>query len=280
MVDHPSTNARCNILAVIEEPETTRQCLIGAAASAAMVPPLGTVTALHIEVDPAKIRTAPEEISIQQLREQYEGSAHDRAIQIQRIFEFWLTANPSISAQWRKIIGTVDANVTQQAQGADLIVLGQPHNLDSADALHAAIFHSGKPVLFLPRGPLRDITFDHLAVAWKDTPQANKAIRQTQPWLAAATRLSVLTVDEPGTTRNTGSVEQWMREHDLPFELQHLTCPPNGHAATALLAAAEQIEADALVMGAYRFGQILEWVFGGVTSEILQRSTFPVFLAH
>lgn len=279
MVDHPSTQARRNILAVIEEPETTRQCLMGAA-SAATTTPLGVVTALHIEVDPAKIRTAPEEISVQQLREVQEGSAHDRAIQIQRIFEFWLAANPSVYAQWRKIIGTVDANVTRQAQTADLIVLGQPHNLDSADALHAAIFHSGKPVLFLPRGPLRDITFDHLAIAWKDTPQANKAIRQTQPWLGAASRLSVLTVDEPGTTRNTRPVEQWMREHDLSFELHHLACPPNAHVATALLTAAEQIDADALVMGAYRFGQILEWVFGGVTSEILQRSTLPVFLAH
>lgn len=278
MVHQTGTQAKCDVLAIVEEPETTRQCLNAGAAATAMTN--GSLTALHIEVDLAKIRSAPEELSLQHMREIEEGSAHDRAIQIQRIFEFWLASNPSIPAQWRKVTGSVETAVTRLSPTADLIVICQPHNLDSADALHAAIFHSAKPVLFLPRGPLRSISLNHLAIAWKDTPQANKVLRQTQAWLSAASKLSVLTVDEPGTPRNTRPLEQWMHQQNLSFDLHHLALPPNGHAAASLLAAAERIGADALVMGAYRFGQVLEWVFGGVTSEILQRSTLPVFLAH
>ncbi len=279
MADERNIQGRLHVLAVIEEPDTTRQCLM-AAATAAAIDPQGIVTALHIEVDPEKIRAAPEEISLQHLREPQEGSAHDRAIQIQRIFEFWLSANASLHVQWRKVVGTVDATITKEAAQAALIVLSQPHNLDSADALHASIFHSGKPVLFIPQGRLRSIRLDHLAIAWKDTPQANKAIDQARPWLAAAERVSVLTVDEPGKPRDSGRLERQMRRLAIPFDLHHLTTQSDAHVATSILDAAQRLEADALVMGAFRFGQVLEWVFGGVTSEILEHAPLPVFLAH
>jgi nucleotide-binding universal stress UspA family protein len=279
VADEGNFQGRLHVLAVVEEPDTTRQCLI-AAASVVAIDPKGILTALHIEVDPEKIRAAPEEISLQHLREPQEGSAHDRAIHIQRIFEFWLASNPSIHVEWRKVVGTIDATIVKEATGADIIVLCQPHNLDSADALHAGIFHSGKPVLFVPRGPLRPLGLRHLAIAWKDTPQANKAVDQARPWLATADRVSILTVDEPGKSRETERIERVMRELAIPFKLHHLNNTPDGHVAALLLDAALQLEADALVMGAYRFGQVLEWVFGGVTSEILQHSPLPVFLSH
>jgi len=35
-----------------------------------------------------------------------------------------------------------------------------------------------------------------------------------------------------------------------------------------------------VVMGAYRFGMIAEWFFGGVTREILHNASIPIFLMH
>jgi nucleotide-binding universal stress UspA family protein len=270
---------KLNVLAVVEEADTTRQCLI-AATQAVAVDPHGLLTALHIEVDPAHIRTAPEEISLQQLRIPQEGSSHDRAIQIQRIFEFWAYANPKLAVTWRTSVGTIDATLTKQAAQADLIVICQPHNLDSTDALHAAIFHSGKPVLFVPRGPLRDISLGHLAIAWKDTPQANKAVQQSRPWLAAAERVSALVVEEHAGAHNTERLQQLLDDFGIRFDLHRLLAEGETHVAASLLQAADRIQADALVMGAYRFGQVLEWIFGGVTSEVLKDCPRPVFLAH
>lgn len=47
-----------------------------------------------------------------------------------------------------------------------------------------------------------------------------------------------------------------------------------------LLADAEARAADCIVMGAFRFGQVFERVFGGVTHEILARTRLPVFMMH
>jgi nucleotide-binding universal stress UspA family protein len=266
------------VFAVVEEPDTTRQCLI-AAARAAAIHPGASVTGLHIEVDPEKIRTTPEEISLQRLREAREGSSHDRAAHVQRIFEAWTTTvDPSIATKWQKGVGTVDAVLTKQAAQADLFVICQPHNLDSTDALHSAIFHSGKLVLFIPREPLREISLTHIAIAWKDTPQANRALMLALPWLLAANHVSILTVgDHP---QRTDHLEQILQKSGISSELHQIKSEHGAHIASSLMKEADQIHADALVMGAYRFGELLESIFGGVTSDILHRSSLPVFLAH
>jgi nucleotide-binding universal stress UspA family protein len=274
-----ANDGKLHVLAVVEDAETTRQCLT-AAMQAAAIDPRAVLTALHIEVDPDRIRAAPEEVSLQHLREPQEGSSHDRAIQIQRIYEFWAAANRSSTATWRKSVGTVDATLTKEAAHADLIVLCQAHNLDGADALHAAIFHGRKLVLFVPRGPLRQLSLDHLAVAWKNTPQASKAVQQARPWLVAAKQVSVLSVEEHPHTHNADRLEQLMGRLAIPFEHHHLKPEHGNHISTTLLEAAARLQAGAVVMGAYRFGEALEWIFGGVTSEVLRQSPLPVFLAH
>ena len=46
----------------------------------------------------------------------------------------------------------------------------------------------------------------------------------------------------------------------------------------ALLSAAG--DADWLVMGAFRRGRFLDWLFGSVSETVLREATMPVFLAH
>jgi nucleotide-binding universal stress UspA family protein len=279
MVSEGGTANGPKVVAVVEEPETTCRCLM-AAAQAAAVRACATVIALHIEVDPAQIRAAPEEVALQHLREPQEGSAHDRAMQIQRIFEFWTGTNPPVAAVLHKTVGTVDATLTKMAADADLLVICQPHNLDSADALHAAIFHSHKLVLFVPQGVTGDIRFSHIAIAWKDAPQAIKAVEQALPWLSAADHVSVLIGEESATPHSPERLERILDFNGIAFDVRRFTVARGDHAGTSLLGAAREARADALVMGAYRFGQVLERVFGGVTSAVLQRSEMPVFLAH
>jgi nucleotide-binding universal stress UspA family protein len=272
-----SARGGVNVLAVVEEPETARQCLMAAAAAAL---PHGRITALHVEVDPSMVRVAPEEISIQRMRESREGSSHDRAAQIQRIIEFWMAATPGSNAVWRRIVGTIGASLAAEVSVSDLIVICQPGNLDSADALHAALFHTAKPVLFVPRKRVRQIDFNHLVVAWKDTPQANRAVQLVQPWIAAATKVSVLIVEDIMGSHSDEQMERLTQCLKVPFELNRVPYESRGRIAASLLKAADRIQADAIVMGAYRYGQVFEWVFGGVTADMLQQSTLPVFLAH
>ena len=51
-------------------------------------------------------------------------------------------------------------------------------------------------------------------------------------------------------------------------------------AADILLVTAKSVGADLLVMGAYGHSRVREFIFGGVTRQILQTADMPVFMAH
>ncbi|MCT4492246.1 universal stress protein [Bosea minatitlanensis] len=71
-----------------------------------------------------------------------------------------------------------------------------------------------------------------------------------------------------------------LREHGIAAEVKRARAERGQHIALRILSEAEALGADSIVMGAFRFGQIFEWVFGGVTHEVLRRTRLPVFLMH
>jgi nucleotide-binding universal stress UspA family protein len=50
--------------------------------------------------------------------------------------------------------------------------------------------------------------------------------------------------------------------------------------AAQILTAARDIQADALVIGAYRHSELIEWALGSTTQELLAAAEVPIFLAH
>jgi nucleotide-binding universal stress UspA family protein len=47
-----------------------------------------------------------------------------------------------------------------------------------------------------------------------------------------------------------------------------------------LLAEAQAVQADWLVVGAYRRNRLVEWVLGGITRTVLDQARLPVFMKH
>jgi enolase len=267
------------IIAVIEEPETARRCLTVALRAARLIgnPQL---SALHICVDPETLVSAAEEIDLQKMRTLTEGTAKERLAQSRRVFDAWL-AFTGAHAEWEEQVGSVTSSLLAAAKDAALITIAQPHNLDSVDALHAAIFNAGRPVLFVPtEGALPATLGEHLVIAWKARTQARKAIVWTMPWLAAAKRLTVVIVDEAEPRQESAEILSLLNDHDLSAEVRCVQTQRGQHIAARLLREAEAVGADALVMGAYRFGQLFEWVFGGVTHEALRQTRIPIFIMH
>ncbi len=281
--DNPAATAspvsRHQVVAVIEEALTARRCLTVAqlAAQRAGDVPLA---ALHICVDPDKLIAAAEEIDLQQMRELNEGTAEERLRQARYVFEGWLSFSGA-RVKWLEHVGDVASSLAAEVKGAALVVIAKPHNLDAADALHAAIFNADRPVLFVPTEGAQPATLgEHIVIAWKPRTQARKAIMRTMPWLRAARHLTIVAVDEAGAASDCAEILGLLREQGLAADVSHVHTQPGQHIGARLLAEAEAVEADAMVMGAFRFGQIFEWVFGGVTHEVLRRTRLPVFMMH
>jgi nucleotide-binding universal stress UspA family protein len=266
------------VVAVIEEATTAQRCLTVALRAAQCVNSL-SLAALHICVDPAKL-VAAEEICLQKMREVKEGSAKERLARAREVFEKWAVESGA-QARWLEHVGDITSSLVSEVKHAALIVIAQPNNLDSADALHAAIFNTRRPVLFVPSvGRLSRSLGEHMVIAWKPRTQARKAIMQTLPWLKAAKRVTIVTISEAGTVQDCDEVLRLLDEHGMSAEVRNVGARREEHIAVRLLSEAEAVNADSLVMGAFRFGQIYEWVFGGVTYEVLNRTRLPVFMMH
>jgi nucleotide-binding universal stress UspA family protein len=53
-----------------------------------------------------------------------------------------------------------------------------------------------------------------------------------------------------------------------------------GSRTDAIIGQAADMNADMIVMGAYGHARLREIILGGVTRDLLKRSSVPLFLAH
>lgn len=162
---------------------------------------------------------------------------------------------------------------------ADLIVLARPGKPDGEAALHAAIFETGRLLLLVPSASSASPVFGlHMAIAWKVSEQASRAVTAAIPWLKQAAQVSVLTVGTP-TTSAPDDALALLKDHGI--EAESVLVEHGAESAGAeLLRQAHAIGADCLVMGAYRHNRLLETILGGVTHHMLKGADLPLFMMH
>lgn len=270
------------LLAILVGAQSAPACL-DAASVAAQSLASATVEALHVVVDPEQIIASSEEIEFQRLREVREGTAEQRADAVRSAFTAWINgANDDVpEIRWKAEVGTEEATVCREAAQADVIVLvlAREANLDGGDALHAAVFRSGKPVLIVPAdwrsGP--GGRFAHIAVGLSDSEATRHALQGAGPWLRAADRVTAIRVGSAQDAADSQSqilAELGVEPH------YHIVAPQGGDLGAQIVAEADKLGADLLVAGAYRHSQFVEWLMGGTTRHMLAAANLPMLLAH
>jgi len=181
--------------------------------------------------------------------------------------------------EWR--CGRVAANgfAAEQARAADLIVASRPRHGLQVDAEVDAgdlIMNAGRAVLMVPPRSER-LSAKHVVVAWKDTRESRRAVRDSLPFLKQAEDVSVIAVGE-GAQGGT-DVCTYLRHHGV--EACAYTRPgQNTSTADEIVRVAEQEGADLIVCGAYGHSRTREWVFGGVTRDLLDHAPVCCLMAH
>lgn len=268
------------IVAILTETSCLGACL-EAAVVAARVDHAAVIEALWVLVDPDRLVAPSEEIQFQRLREQAEGSARDRGRAIHEAFVDWVRNSPDgrPDIEWKSVTGAEEASVIEATRGADLLVLGHGGNMDSGDALHAAIWNTGKPLLLAPpRWRPRSSHFAHIAVALGDTGVAADAIGDAIPWLRAAEQVTALRlgdVDAPVLKQL-----ELLRREGLGVVDVHVASRIDDNRGRQIVREAKTIGADLLVAGAYRHGPFVEWLMGGTTRHMLAAADLPLLLEH
>jgi nucleotide-binding universal stress UspA family protein len=204
----------------------------------------------------------------------------ERLDRAQAKFEAAMAGAPAL---WRSRLERPESIIADEARGADLIVATQDAAgaeetpIDAGELIMAA----GLPVLVAPPGvdrlPLRQIL-----VGWKNTLQARSAISAALPLLQAADEVWVARIagdDEPLAELELADVAERLKLHGVAVSCE---AEPRGRRSVAesLLERARERNADLVVVGAYGQPRLHQWAFGGVTRDLLARSTLPVLYAR
>jgi nucleotide-binding universal stress UspA family protein len=265
----------------VAEAATTCACLDAAVAAAACGDDPVSIEALHVIVDPEKCSTASEEIQFQRLRERHEGTAQDRANAARAAFAGW---TPRVSGTlpgigWKELVGSEGEHVAREAARFDLLVMAQPHNMDGHDALHAAFFAAGRPLLLVPSHWTRPAAgfAARIAIAWNDTAAASRAVDGAMPWIRVAEMITIILIEEPEGIA-TALIER-LNEENVATEVR-MVKRSAGALGDQIVDEAHAAGADLLVMGAYRHSAFSEWLWGGTTRHALRHADLPLLLAH
>ena len=186
------------------------------------------------------------------------------------------------SAEWRTELGDEPTWLAEHGRTADLLVVGRAREGEpvAMDVLEACLMATGRPVLIAPaRAPGR--VPGTVAIAWKNRPEAARAVAAAQPFVEMADKVVVYSVVEDGETDELSCERlryalSWHNPKTTVQRLQQDARPP----VETLMAAVSAAGADMLVMGGYGHSRMREVFFGGFTRRVLAGADLPILMAH
>jgi nucleotide-binding universal stress UspA family protein len=170
------------------------------------------------------------------------------------------------------------------ARLADVAIVSQPSVTDSFrldDAiLRGVLFGSGRPCLMFPRWTKPRPWGKRVLVAWKDTPEAARALHDALPILKRAQAVRIFGCGgEKNAVSALDLISAHLARHGVPVEGPSLL-EDTTDVGAAILNEAGLFGADLIVMGAYGHSRLREMIFGGATETIVRHAKLPVFFAH
>jgi nucleotide-binding universal stress UspA family protein len=253
------------------------------------------VAALHVHVDSRDVAPlAGEGLSgamIEEMMAATEKESSERATTVRMLFDRAIAeqgiklATPAggervATASFTDATGREEELVAQQARLADLTVVAHPEiggDAASADALHAVLFDSGRPVLLAPEQAPATIG-RRVCIAWNGTAESASAVSAALPWLPEADAVRILSSE--GYQRRGPAAQElvpYLALHGVAAEVAMFGAA-DGVVGAGLLAAAVEFGADLLAMGAYSHSRLRQLILGGVTRHVLEHARLPILM--
>lgn len=212
----------------------------------------------------------------------------ERAETVARAFERQAVAAGVVSYEARVVEDEPLDAVVRLGRCCDLVVIGQTDPQTSVEGVardfpQQVVLHTGSPVLVVPYVGAFDAPGKSVLVAWKDTREAARALRDALPVLHGAAQVVLVEIGEDGASEEAGAearrdAESWLARHGIVAEARFE--PRSMGVGDALLSLASDLSCDLIVMGAYGHSRLSEWVLGGATRHLLDHMTVPTLMSH
>lgn len=199
--------------------------------------------------------------------------------------QFRAAAKQVAHVEWRGMLDYPRTMVPREARAADLLIIGRERVAgDPYFSLNPGntILRAGRPVLVVPDG-IDALAAKRVVVAWKDTRESRRAVSDALPFLRRADEVLLVEVCEHGTEAQSeqqmSDVSSYLARHEVTVAAKaflHTERP----VAEELLRFAKDERADLIVSGAYGHSRLGEWIFGGVTRDLLAASPLCCLFSH
>ena len=175
--------------------------------------------------------------------------------------------------------------IVREARAADVILVGPTRsgrNVRDLVEPGVILLRAGRPVLVVPDviGPL---PLRRVVVACKDARECRRAVRDALPFLREANEVLVVEIGEEDSKsedkRNLADIRRYLTRHGV-IVADEIWKRARGPVATELLELVRTEQADLIVSGGYGHSRLGEWIFGGVTQELLASSPVCCMLSH
>ena len=198
-----------------------------------------------------------------------------------------------ISWDYQQVTANVASALLRRAALADLLITSREPAHDEYVAptigFLGELLHRSRTPLLIPAFPQR--SFDPLGVAiiaWDGSIEAANAVRSALGLLRLASEVRVVHIPEQRTDDRKSfpatDVLEYLSRHGIHAQLK-VEKAPAGHASQEvvsgmIVAEASGAGASYIVMGGYSHTRISEYVFGGVTRNLLKGCPVALVIAH
>lgn len=199
--------------------------------------------------------------------------------------KFRLAAGVDRQIEWRSVADFPTQTLITEARCADLILLKKAKSGDIYRTIDAglAILGAGRPFIVVPPA-VKSLVADHVVIGWKDTREARRAVQDALPFLRGARHVTIVEIcdkDQMKIARhNVGDVSRYLMHHKIKAQTRVETQLVGSTSADQIIGLAEEEGADLLVTGAYGHSRLNEWIFGGMTRDLLTSSQICCLMSH
>lgn len=200
-------------------------------------------------------------------------------------FARWADGQGLKDYRFQAVEGDAADSILAQASTTDLIIMAvhDDSNATAQGLCGRVVLGAGVPVLMMPVIGARPLIGRHILVAWNDSREAARALRDGLPLLRRAERVEVVTVTRPSSSGSNGvptPLIGHLERHGVR-RVRSVTLPYDraiGVGGT-LMERARSIGADLVVAGGYGRSWIGEAVSGSTTARMIACCPVPLLLA-
>jgi nucleotide-binding universal stress UspA family protein len=231
----------------------------------------------------------PDLWALPEFSKQIESQARTKAAIIEANFRESLRRE-DVTGDWAFETGPLIAAITQRAQAADLLVIGQsdpdyPPPESARTLLADLLMTTGRPLLIVPYAGQFPSVGANTLIGWTPTRESARAVHDALPLLTPPAKVTVLIVESARPAPDvkalpTAGLAEHLARHGLDVTAARTVVSDGLSPADALLDYASDISADLLVVGGYGHSRTREMIMGGVTRDLLRHMTLPVLMSH